>query len=232
MKKQLLFFCLILLSLSASAQQFHAGLTGGLTVTDIPGMDPRDPDEDFNKLGFVAGGIVSTILSDQNDFQFELNFIQKGSAQRPDSLNNGQFSLALNYVEVPFVFRHRMNINLKQKTVRRLGFECGLSLGRLVHERMLANNYTQTLSATDFNYTDISLLAGLDYLFTDHFMFSLRYSNSVIPAVKRNAIMPGFVRYSFNQGNNMVFQLSFKYIFGKATAIQDTNNQPPPTDNQ
>lgn len=216
MKK--LFFLLAsaaLLSFPLHAQRFHAGFTAGVTVTDIPGMDARDGDLDFNKLGLVGGGIVSTQLNEQNDLQFEINYIQKGSSQRPDSLNNGQFRLSLDYIEVPLVFRHRMNIALRQRTVKRFGFEAGISIAQLVRFKEVANNYPQTVYASYFNKTEVSLLAGVDCFLTDRLMFSLRYSNSVIPAVKRNGQMPGFYLYTFNQGNNMVFQLAFKFIFGE-----------------
>lgn len=214
----------VIISVSANAQRFRAGLSLGPVITDIQGADNRDCDNDFNKLGFAAGGIVNTTFSDQNSFQFEINYITKGSMQRPDSANMGYYKLVMNYVEVPFVLRHRMEFVMNKKPRNHFEIEGGASIGRLVHFGESIDNTYQTFGVENVNKTDISLLLGLNYDIDEHFYFGFRYANSVIPALKRNSIDPIFLKYTFNNGNNMVFQLSFHYIFGSAKTIPTDGN--------
>jgi hypothetical protein len=76
------------------------------------------------------------------------------------------------------------------------------------------NNYVISNTAQYYNTNDVSLLVGADYNFTKNVIFCFRYSNSVIPVIKRNAIRPGFYSYAYNKGNNLAFQFSFKFLFG------------------
>src|ERR1017187_8739910 len=92
----ILFFSLLFIT-NSSAQRFQAGLTAGGIASDIPGMDTRDNDADFTKLGYTVGALVSTAISSKALVQLEINYIQKGTAQKPDSLNNGSFRYSFNY---------------------------------------------------------------------------------------------------------------------------------------
>jgi hypothetical protein len=225
--KRIIFYVFFILgiSLQLNAQRFRAGISAGMVLSDIQGADTRDFDNDFNKVGFAAGGIVNTKLTEQNSFQFEINYITKGSAQRPDSANMGYYKLKMNYVEVPFVYRHRMEFTLNKKPRTHLEFEFGASVGRLIKFEEIRDNYPQTVSLDNVHKTDISILLGLNYDINEHFYFGVRYANSVIPALKRNSISPYFIRYTFNNGNNMVWQLSLHYVFGKTKPIAE-DDQP------
>jgi hypothetical protein len=218
-------FSLFIFSFHLNAQsRFHAGLSGCAVITDVQGTDIRDGDVDFHKLGFAAGGIVYTDLGDGNAFQFELNYITKGSMQPPDSLNNGYYKLVMNYVEVPFVFRHKFQFNVNKKPMSRFEIEFGASVGRLIHFQEIVDNYAQTFGPENFNKTDISLLLGFNYSLTSHLYFGFRYSNSLIPALKRNSVPSYFYRFTFNNGNNMVMQLGFHYVFGKMNTPETPTN--------
>lgn len=216
-------------SFQLQAQRFRAGLSACGVISDIKGADTRDFDTDFDKVGFAAGGIVNTQFNERNSFQFELNYITKGSMQRPDSLNNGYYKIVMNYVEVPLVFRHRMQFVLNKKPRTHLEFEIGASIGRMIRFKEIVDNYSQTFGIDNVNKTDVSILLGLNYNINEHLYFGLRYSNSVIPALKKNSISPYFQRFTFNNGNNMVFQLGVHYIFGKAAVIPSDGNEPAET---
>lgn len=201
------------------AQHFRAGLTGGAVVTDVAGSGTRDNFTHFNKLGFVVGAIVNSTFKENNTIQLEMNYIQKGSMQRPDSANEGYFKLSFNYLEIPILFRRRLHFTLFKKPSNRFELEAGASAGRLIFAELIGNtNYTQSIDPNNFNKTDVSILAGVNYTFNSNLYFSLRYSNSVIPVTKRNT-SPGptlvYLPVTFNQGNNLVFHFSIKYIFGK-----------------
>lgn len=228
-------FLLIILSFvcylnTITAQRFRAGLSGGAVATDVAGADTRDNDNDFNKLGFTVGGIVNTTFREKNTLQLEINYVQKGSLQRPDSTNNGYYKYTFNYIEVPLIFRRRLHFTLFKKPSNRFDIECGVSAARLVFSQFIgSNNYIQSFDPNEFNKTDVSILAGIDYNITSNMYFCFRYSNSVIPVTKKNP-SPGpalvYLPVTFNQGNNLVFQFSFKYVFGNGeNKIQTQENK-------
>ena len=218
MKKVIGFSIISLFLLSAtnntSAQTFRAGFTLGATGTDINSMDTRDGDNDFNKLGYVFGGIVNTSIDKKNVFQMEINFIKKGTLQKPDSLNMDSYKLALDYVEVPLLLRHRMHFNIGKRSIDHFDWEFGASVGRMVRHVWTKDGQEAPLDLNALNKTDVSLLIGLNYNFSATGSLSFRYSNSVIPAVKHNVIPTYLLPYDFNVGNNMVFQMSVKFVLG------------------
>lgn len=221
----ILAFFLLVLSKSYS-QRFFGGLTAGLIASDINGADTRDLDNDFHKVGFTVGGLMNTQLTKKTIFQFEINYIQKGSMQPPDSLNNGYFKIALGYVEIPLLIKRQLYFNWKQKKINKIDIEAGISYGRMVHNTVIGGtNYVLSSASNYFNTNDISLLIGLDYNFTKNVYFCFRYSNSVIPAIKKNSANTGIQSINtFNKGNNMVLQFSFKFVFGGKK--QETTNSP------
>lgn len=213
----------------SNAQRFRAGFSGGLTVTDIDGADTKDNDNDFYKLGFTAGALVNAQIGKKSSLQFEINYIQKGSLQIPDSLNNGYFKIAIDYVEVPLLVKRHVYFNMKKGPVNKVDMGIGVSVGQMVR-KVVIDKTNNTLPNTDnlYNKTDVSLLAEIDYNFTKNICFCFRYSNSLIPAIKKNIPYAHFLYYTFNRGNNMVFQFSFKFLFGAKK--QETTPTPVPTE--
>jgi len=199
---------------TSTAQTFRAGLSLGATGTDINSMDSRDGDNDFNKLGFVFGGIVNASLDKKNMFQMEMNYIKKGTSQKPDSMNMNSYKLALDYIEVPLLLRHRMKFNIGKSTINKFDWEVGASVGRIVRHSWIVDGSPAPFDVNSINRTDVSILIGLNYNFSSHSSLSFRYSNSVIPAVKHDVIPNYLIPYDFNTGNNMVFQMALKFIFG------------------
>ena len=223
-KAHLLFIPLLLCALNLSAQRFRAGLSAGAVASDVQGTDTRDNDADFTKLGFSLGGIVNSNITKNIILQLEINYIQKGAAQKPDSLMNGSFRLVLNYIEIPLVFRRRMHMTIFKKPSNNFDLEWGASIGRLFSSSFTADNYPQYLGPNTFNKTDVSLLFGFDYNLNNNIHFCVRYSNSVIPAIRHDST-PGlqFLPYTFNMGNNMVFLFAIKFIFGGSNSEQPAN---------
>ena len=222
-------FCILLISLGyniAIAQRFKAGLLGGVSANDVAGTNTRGC---FHKVGILFGGLVNAELSKKNSLQFEINYAQKGSLQRPDSLNMGYFNLYLNYIEVPVLFKRQIHFMLWKKPMDRICIEGGASVSRLFSFKMRGeDNYDLSISESMFNKTLANVFVGLDFNFTPNFYFCFRYNNSVIPAVKRNALDWQFIRYTYNQGNNQNFQFTFKYVFGNFN--QSQSEMPPKTE--
>lgn len=206
---------LCFLSIPAFSQSFKAGFHIGLTVTEINGANVSLNRRGFHKVGVTAGGVANAKVAKKTLVQFEINFTQKGSLQPPDSLNNGYYKIALGYIEIPLLLRQQIYFNYKGKRINKIDFELGASYGKMIQTNVYGNTNYQLNNAIDYyNTNDVSILAGFDFNFTKNVCFNFRYSNSVIPAIKRNALTPGFVSYTFNRGNNQVFQFGFKFLFG------------------
>ena len=113
-----------------SGQEFNGGILAGLATTEVSGDRLQGP----NKAGIYAGVFVNRYFSETSSIQMELDFIQKGSRENPDSTNNFQsYLLRLNYVELPVHYRYDFH--------ERGSFEVGMSLGVLLHDYELANGY-------------------------------------------------------------------------------------------
>lgn len=92
----------LLLSLSAHAQSFNAGLVGGLSGTQLDG----DGLSGFNKLGLYAGAYVNREINDRWSWQFEMAYSQKGSRRvvKPETLDDGPWiRLQMHYIDVPLL---------------------------------------------------------------------------------------------------------------------------------
>ncbi|MGZ4100138.1 MAG: porin family protein, partial [Bacteroidia bacterium] len=141
MKKYFLFLLFIVLfGNSGYAQRFRAGFTAGLVASDIDGADTRDNDNDFHKVGFTAGGLVNSKVGNKSTFQLELNFIQKGSTQPPDSNNNGYYKIAFSYIEIPVLIKRKIYFTIRKKPVNKIDLETGLSIGRMITRTIIGSS--------------------------------------------------------------------------------------------
>jgi hypothetical protein len=206
----------------ADAQRFKVGITAGVDISDVDGTDLTDADDDFNKFGFTLGTYVNTRLNDRSMVQMEIAWAQKGSSQPPDSTNNNfYYKLQLNYVDVTLVYRHSLQFNVDKKPTTKFEFEAGASLGYLFNYSYAVQSI---LYPINLNTTDVSALVGLVYNFSPSFCLDVRYSNSIIPVIKPDAVNNYFLYYgSWNRGHNLVFQISFKYTFGNGGETATTD---------
>ncbi len=202
------------------AQRFTPGLIAGFVATDLAGVDPYD--EDFHKASFSGGGLISTKLSDDNSVQFEILYIQKGSLQPADSINNYTFyKLSLNYVEVPLMLKHNLHFNINKKPVDRFYFEIGPSFGRLVSFKQNING--TLFNEGNFSKNEFALNLGVGCTIVNNLYFNIRYTNSIFPVVDNSKQLNSFFWYTFNKGNNMVFAFTLRYIWGSSQATKASN---------
>ncbi len=208
---QLLVALLALVINEASAQKFKMGVIAGFVASDVVGIDPQDTD--FHKAGVTLGGLLNTKISENNSIQFEILFTQKGSLQPADSANNYNFyKLSLNYVEVPLMFRHNIIFNIKQKPVDRFYIEAGPSYGRIVSIKENSNGNIIT-NVNNFNKNEVALNVGIGSRILKNLYFNVRFSNSIISAVKNNKQLNSFIWYTYNKGDNVVMSFSLRYVF-------------------
>ena len=186
MKKLLLIYIFTITGLLLSAQDFHGGVLGGLATTEVNGDSYGGP----NKAGVYFGGFVNRYFTERSSLQMELDFIQKGSRDNPDSADLTQsYLLRLNYIELPVHYKYDFH---EKGTL-----EAGLSLGVLIHsQEQRPIGYDMPLSGEPFDKLDVSFNIGAYYTLLKNLRINVRYSNSIIP----NRSHAGGVTYRTNQG--------------------------------
>lgn len=199
MKGIALIFVIFLLLISdvITAQKFNGGVLGGLSASEISGDGKWGP----NHAGIYAGFFVNRYFSNRSSFQMELDFIQKGSRENPDSTNNYDFYLLrLNYVELPLHYKYDFN---EKGTL-----EAGLSLGVLIYSHEEGNPGNPPTGG-DFDKTDLSFNFGAFYTIIENLRINIRYSNSLIKVRDHS----GGATYRLNQGQyNEVLSFTLHYI--------------------
>ncbi len=186
---------------------FKTGLIAGISGAQIEG----DGYGGYKKLGFIAGGFVGVDLSEKLSTQFEIYFITKGSfdAAHPDKGDYDQFSVHLNYIEIPIILHYKY---------KKIKFEAGLYLAKLVGTPKLSDEFGPVfVNQFPFKSFDFGGLLGASYQLNELFSFSLRSKNSILPIrdfqnFDQNV---GILNKLFNRGwYNVDFNLTARYHFG------------------
>lgn len=168
---------------NCSGQQFKAGLLAGISTSQVDG----DSYAGYDKAGLTGGAFVSTRFSPASKWSasFELTYIQKGSRKvpHPDKGDYTDYSLKLNYAEVPLLVRYAFSPS--DSTGERMKFmlEGGLGFGTLIHSEELLSG-AAVPAGTSFQKVDFSLILGINYLLSEHFMLNVRYEYSMMPVRK------------------------------------------------
>lgn len=169
--------CILLLfvictSAVATAQQFSAGVSFGVNASQISG----DGYSGFNKAGISAGLFSTTRIDDKFDFQFEINYSEKGSRKnaKPSEDDNDFFLLRMPYVEIPFMIRYHKN---------KFTYEAGLSYSRLLSYYLENENGPFELEPqiNQFSDNDFAFLLGINFNFTDNLIMNWRFNTSFLP---------------------------------------------------
>jgi len=206
-KNYLIILLLLICSyFNSSAQVFKVGVIGGISGAQVEG----DGYGGYNKLGFIAGGLVNTNLSEKMSVQFEIYFINKGSfdAAHPDKGDYDSFSLNLNYIEIPVSLRHKYH--------KFMG-EIGLYYAQLLSTSVSDEFGPREINRFPFRGFDFGGLIGVYYQLNDHFIFNLRSKNSIIPIrdFQNYDQNVGMLNKLFNRGwYNVDLNLSVRYQFG------------------
>ena len=165
-------------ALSESQSNFKGGVRAGITATQISGDDLSG----FNKLGAYTGVYVNFPIHQNGRWfiQTELNFIMKGSALFTRGVNDpniGQrYTLTLFYTETPLI--------VKYKIYKGLDLELGPTFNFLFAYREIGDEGSLKPIRPKFSVFELSILAGVNYLFKDHWGVSFRFTNSILPVRK------------------------------------------------
>lgn len=197
----ILFYLFACIASTAQEQRFKAGITAGLSSSQISG----DELAGFKKTGFTGGLLLRTVFTKKWTSQFEILFIQKGSkdAAHIDSLTGEYhyYRLQLNYLEVPILAQYRFKYFF---------VEAGPGIGYLIH--YTEEDKTGVLTGRrPFHPFEISADLGAGISLKDHLSVGIRYSNSV-NAVRDH--LSGAKRWYNTGQQNTVIQVAVSYTFG------------------
>lgn len=196
---RILLIILILIPISLSAQNFKAGVRAGIAGTQISG----DELGGFDKAGIVAGGFVTTRLTDKLDVGFEILYFQKGSRKKakPDIGDYITYLLRLNYFEVPVLLHWKLS--------KRFTIDAGPTVGALISSRE-EDEYGEITNSRPFNKYEIGIMGGLSVKLANRFYFNFRGANSLLPVREH---VSG-VSYRLNHGqynSSLLFTLHYSF---------------------
>ena len=185
------------------SQQFRAGASFGVNASQIGG----DGYSGFNKAGINAGLYSNTKLTKDLDFQFEINYSEKGSRKnaRPDKDDNDFFLLRMPYIEIPLMVQYHKN---------KFTYEAGLYYSRLLSSYLQDENGTFEIEPqlNQFSDNDFAFLLGVNFNLTDNIMMNWRFNTSFLPFRKYDS---GSNELPFDSGmyhHYVAFTLRYQFL--------------------
>lgn len=170
--KWLISACFVfVLSFAQAQNEFESALFGGLSVSQISG----DGWGGWHKFGFNGGAFVEApIVQKRNTLALNIaiQYIQKGSHNKLDTLTHNTLAYQLNYVEVP--------VNVVWK-MRNFDLGVGPYYGVLVRQHFKSNGVKFDINPP-YLKRDVGLAAQVKFNWNDNWFLELRASTSVLPA--------------------------------------------------
>jgi hypothetical protein len=177
-------------------QAFTGGLAGGFSINQIDGDEYRG----YNMLGTTDGAYVQTKMQGNWQGQLEIKYYLKGAHQSPTNDNPNNYTIHLNYIEVPVLVDYYIT--------NKIFPEAGFGAGYLFRAREDRSGVGFIAPEKAFNPLEFSFQAGINYQFTKQVRGNVRFSYSLIP-IRNN---PGNATYYLNQGEyNNSMSLSIYY---------------------
>lgn len=160
------------LTFATHAQRWYAGAQAGITLSVISGTGIAS----LTKPGVVAGGYVGHRFHPRFSAISGLNFIMKGAARNgnPAAGDFNTFSIHLNYLEMPWVFRWHIDAK------HRFTIDAGLTHSILLHQSVTQDG-GQIQGDRGFNTYELGLLFGAAYRFHPNWALHLQFRNSISP---------------------------------------------------
>jgi len=194
----LLSLALFLACVSVMGQQFNAGLSGGLNVSQVSG----DSYQGFNKLGFNAGVFVNRLIDQNFYWQAEIKYGSRGVYEGPTDTNSSLYRSSYHYLELPLSVHYLFDAKVM--------LELGTSPEVLVNTIFWDENGVLDRSRYPENRRfGLSVFAGIGYWFNEKIMAGFRYTNSAIPF--RDPEEWNNPQYRGNFHNVLSFSLAYKF---------------------
>ena len=179
--------------IAAAQQQFQGGLVIGVTTTQVSG----DGLGGWDKFGVVAGGWVNMPVFAEWSLQLGMNYINKGSKTKRDTINFESFGYYLNYVDVPILLQRHLTLRSKFKAD--VGF--GPYAGFLLNQKIKSNGIDREVTPP-FERYDIGLNASCKLWWSSTIFTSLAFTTSVLPTRPNpSSVNPGsyYEKGTYNQ---------------------------------
>jgi hypothetical protein len=203
MKYRILLFLLLFIAFTAKGQViFHGGALGGVSTSQVSG----DQLSGFNKAGIYGGAFVNIHFTEKWLFQFEIDYIQKGSRKNPKPSRNDytKYVMSLQYFEMPLLFKYQF--------LNRFELEMGPAIAYLLKntgvERDENGPFIDPRPA--FSKIDLSVMGGASFRIIDHLKLNVRGSQSVLPIRQHES----GATYRLNRGQYnsvLAFTLQIEY---------------------
>lgn len=166
MKYTLLLVFFFLISTSIKAQEFNAGIYGGIVAAQLDG----DTYNGYNKPGVIVGSYINREFSKKWAWQMGLRYSQKGSKYTNSKLGI-YYKSQLHYLEMP------LTVNYYYK--KKVSLEFGVAANYLIKAMEDKGGFGLTEADPPFNKFELASVAGIYYHFTEklaiggHFSYSL-----------------------------------------------------------
>ncbi len=180
--------------------EFSGGVEFGAATSQVSG----DALQGYEKFGLSAGPFVRATISEKSSARMSILYVNKGSKKNADT-DNGDFRtyvLKLDYLEVPLLYNYAYD---------KFRAEIGIGIGTLVSSKVVEDGIDRDL-IQPFESLEFSILAGLNYNFSDNLFINGRFSQSIIPVRKSPSVVNPLSFYEAGQYNS-VLQLMFGYEF-------------------
>jgi len=194
----LILLLLFLPVLGLQAQEFNAGIFGGLNGSQVD----RDGYGGYNKFSLNAGAFVNREFAANFFWQLEIKYGGRGVYHRGADITTEFFRSSYQYIELPLSV-HYLHEGKYQA-------EIGISPDVLIK---VAGSHDPQYPAPiegigEYNRFGINILAGVGYWFHPNVGVNLRFTYSVIPFTPMN---PAAVRYWYSGWFHNVLSLSAVY---------------------
>jgi len=197
-----LFFIIIagMLLNAGYAQTFKGGFHIGLLATQVDGDDRSG----YKKPGLFLGAFANVPFKEMFKFQLEIDYAQKGSRSPATDLT--RYRIVLHQIEVPVLFGCKL--------WKEFSGEVGLSLNIIASAKEYYNNLVvlpEDGGGCKFNLFECGGIAGLSYMFKEHYSLFFRFNYSISP-LGTNVVLRGQDRlrkYTWN--NALLFGFSYQF---------------------
>ena len=164
------------------SQEFNAGISAGISTSQVSG----DNLAGFNKAGIILGGFVNRKINDLLMVQIEMIYIQKGSTNPNQNVNN-LADIHLDYIEIPLL------AIIKNSEI--LSIEGGVHCSALI-DGYFQDLYGELENQTSFDNFELGAIIGISYNLSSKISLNTRLSNSIIPIAEHASGQT----YKFNKG--------------------------------
>lgn len=153
---------------SLQAQQaFKGSVTFGMTTSQMSG----DGLGGWHKFGLTGGGYITAPVSSNKSVRFGIQYADKGSRTKLDTITYNSFAYKLRYIEVPV----QMGFQNGPFT-----FYAGLYYGQLIWQGIVANKASYPVNPSFRNF-DVGLVLNVSLPLSDRMYLEGKFSSSVLP---------------------------------------------------